>query len=516
MIAITSPGKGTIVDITVERGDIAGSDASAVIVNLFEGVKKPAGATAAVDAALDGAIGQLIADGEIKGKRGEVTLIHTLGKLTAPRVLVAGLGKQDDFNADGARDVTGTALRRARGLGATTVATVAHGAGVGDLDPATCGQAIAEGAIMGLYRFDRHKKPDENKKDIESVAIVEMDGPKLRGLRRGVERGLILGQAANHARDMANEPANLLTPTDMGRRAQQLCKDAGVECQVLLKADMQKMGMGALLGVAAGSVEQPRFIIMRHKGRRGRATAGGIGLLGKGITFDSGGISIKPAAGMEEMKGDMSGGAAVIAAMWALGKLNAPVNVTGIVPTTENMPSGSATKPGDVHTAMNGKTIEVINTDAEGRLVLADAICYAKEQKLSPLIDVATLTGAMQIALGPGATGFMATDDRLAAAITEAGTASGEKMWRFPLLDEYNEALRSNVADIKNIGNRYGGAISAAMFLKFFVEDTPWVHIDMAPTDHVSKDKGAWVKGATGIPARTLVNVALALGRGRR
>jgi leucyl aminopeptidase len=506
------------VDITVERGDIASSAANAVIVNLFEGVKSPAGATAAVDAALDGAVTQLIADGEIKGKRGELTLIHTLGKLATPRVLVVGLGKQDKFNADTIRDVTGTALRRLRGLGATTVATVAHGARLGDLDPAACGQAIAEGAVMGLYRFDRHKKPDENnKKEVESVSVVEFEGSKLRGLRRGAERGVILGQAANHARDMANEPANLLTPTDMARRAQQLAKDAGLECQILLKADMRKMGMGALLGVAAGSVEQPRFIIMRHKGRRGRASGGGgIGLLGKGITFDSGGISIKPAAGMEEMKGDMSGGAAVIAAMWALGKLKAPINVTGIVPSTENMPSGSATKPGDVHTAMNGKTIEVINTDAEGRLILADAICYAKGQKLSPLIDVATLTGAMQIALGPGATGFMATDDRLADAITQAGTAAGEKMWRFPLLDEYRESLRSNVADIKNIGNRYGGAISAAIFLKFFVEDTPWVHIDMAPTDHVTKDAGAWVKGATGIPTRTLVNAALTLGRGRR
>ncbi|MCH8346079.1 MAG: aminopeptidase, partial [Chloroflexi bacterium] len=243
---------------------------------------------------------------------------------------------------------------------------------------------------------------------------------------------------------------------------------------------------------------------------------GTIGLLGKGITFDSGGISIKPAGGMEEMKGDMAGGAAVISAMWVLGKLKAPVNVTAIIPATENMPSGSATKPGDVLRAMNGRTIEVINTDAEGRLILADAICYARQEKLSPIIDVATLTGAMQIALGPGATGFMATDDTLAEAVVKAGEACGERMWRFPLIDEYRESLKSNVADIKNTGSRYGGAISAAKFLHFFAEDSPWVHIDMAPTDHFSKDKGAWVKGASGIPTRTLVELLLSLaGKGK-
>jgi leucyl aminopeptidase len=235
-----------------------------------------------------------------------------------------------------------------------------------------------------------------------------------------------------------------------------------------------------------------------------------LGLLGKGITFDSGGISIKPAAGMEAMKGDMSGGAAVIATMWALGKLKPRINVTAMVPAAENMPSGSATRPGDVVKAMNGKTIEVINTDAEGRLILADAICYAKQEGLSPIVDVATLTGAMQVALGPSATGFFATEDALADQLVAAGEKSGELMWRFPLLHDYKENLRSNVADIKNTGNRFGGAISAAEFMHFFVEDTPWVHIDMAGTDESDKEKGVWVKGSTGIPTRTLINFVLA------
>jgi leucyl aminopeptidase len=236
-----------------------------------------------------------------------------------------------------------------------------------------------------------------------------------------------------------------------------------------------------------------------------------VGLIGKGITFDSGGISIKPAAGMEAMKGDMSGGAAIISAMWAIGKLKPPINVTALIPAAENMPSGSATKPGDIVRAMNGKTIEVINTDAEGRLILADAICYARREKLSPIIDVATLTGAMQIALGPAATGFMATDDSLAQTIIRAGERSGELMWRFPLIDDYAEGMKSDVADIKNTGPRNGGAINAAKFLHFFVEDTPWVHIDMAGTDDAEKDKGVYVKGSTGIPTRTLINAVLEL-----
>jgi leucyl aminopeptidase len=269
------------------------------------------------------------------------------------------------------------------------------------------------------------------------------------------------------------------------------------------------MGMGALMGVGIGSARPPRFIVIKYQGDPG--TKDTLGLLGKGITFDTGGISIKPAAGMEAMKGDMSGAAAVIATTWAVGKLKPKINMTCVVPTAENMPSGTATRPGDVVRAMNGKTIEVINTDAEGRLILADAICWSKEQGLSPLIDVATLTGAMQVALGPGATGFFATTDEIADGITAAGEASGERMWRMPLIDEYREGLKSNVADIKNTGNRFGGAISAANFLHFFVGETPWAHIDMAGTDDSDKEKGVLVKGSTGTPTRTLINYILSL-----
>jgi len=496
-------------EIKVEVGDISQHPARAIVVNLFEGVKRPGGATGAADKALGGAISQLIKEGEIKGKLNELTLIHTLGRLPSSRVLVVGLGKQDAFRLDRVRDITATALRYLRRIGASTVATVVHGAGVGGLDPQQCAQAIAEGAVMGLYRFTRHKKKNEDEREIDALSLVEFDRTKAPALRRGVATGRVLAEAANRARDMANEPANCLTPAIMAEQALAAARDAVLECEVLEREQMQALGMGALLGVAQGSTQPPKFIVLRYRGDRPRKAT--LGLLGKGITFDSGGISIKPSAGMQAMKGDMSGGAAVISAMWAIGKLKPRINVTAVVPATENMPSGSATKPGDVVRAMDGKTIEVINTDAEGRLILADAIAYARQQGLSPIVDVATLTGAMVVAIGKAATGCMANNQELCQKVIAAGEAAGEKFWQFPLYEEYKEHLKSDVADIKNVGKREGGAISAALFLADFVGDTPWVHLDMAGTDSVDRDKGTWAKGATGIPTRTLVNLVLAM-----
>lgn len=497
--------------IKIETGDITRNNSKAIIVNLFEGVTRPGGATGAVDKAMGGAISALIRNGEFKGKRGEIALLHSLGKVRSPRVIVAGLGKQEDFNVNVIRDLMGAALRRARAAKATSVATILHGGGIAGLDPEACAQAIAEGAVLGTYRFRKYKNDgvaNGETDDLQTLTIIEADRAKKDAIRRGVERGEILAQAACHTRDMANEPANALPPAELAERAKALAADAGLQCTVMDEKQLAKLGMGGVLGVGAGSASPPRFIVLKYRGDPRNKQA--LGLLGKGITFDSGGISIKPAAGMEAMKGDMSGAAAVISATWAIGKLKPKINVTCLVPTAENMPSGTATKPGDVLRAMNGKTIEVINTDAEGRLILADAICYARQEGLSPIVDVATLTGAMMIALGPAATGFFATSDELAADLVAAGEASGEKMWRFPLIDEYREGLRSNVADIKNTGPRNGGAINAAEFLRFFAEDSEWAHIDMAGTDESDKDKGVWVKGSTGIPTRTLINFVLA------
>jgi len=491
--------------VRVEQGDISAFQAGAIIVNLFEGITSPGGGTGAVDAALDGAIASVIADGECRGKDGELTLIRTLGKIAAPRVIVAGLGKSEKFTLDKVRSVSAGAARYARRLRCKTVATITHGAGIAGLDPEACAQAVAEGAILGLYRFDRHKKPKEDDVALEDLTIVEFDEGRLDALRKGVERGTILAEAANFARDLANEPSNVLTPSELASRAQAYAQEAGLECEVFDRDWAEGQGMGAFLGVAAGSEQPPKFIVIRYQGGGSKHLA----LVGKGITFDTGGISIKPAAGMEEMKGDMSGGAAVIAAMGAIARLKPSINVTAVVPATENMPSGTATKPGDVLRAMNGKTIEVINTDAEGRLILADGLAYAAKDAPDAIIDIATLTGAISIALGDVAMGGMTNDKALYERVERAAEASGEKVWQLPMYDEYKEQIKSDVADMKNTGGRGAGSITAAFFLKEFVGDVPWVHLDMAGVDFYTKEKGVLVKGASGIPVRTLVHLAL-------
>ena len=496
--------------IRVERGDIGQHKADAIVVNLFEGVTSPGGGTGAVDRALDGAISRVISDGDCRGKDGEVTLIHTLGKVPAPRAVVAGLGKSDKFTLDTVRSVSAGVARYLRRARCETAATITHGAGIAGLDPEACAQAIAEGTLLGIYRFRRHKKPSDDDVELKELVLVEQDESRLEALRRGVERGVALAEAANFARDLANEPSNVLTPTELANRATAWAKDAGLECEVFDKAWMEQQKMGALLGVAQGSEQPPKFIVIRYKG-------GGsihLALVGKGITFDTGGISIKPATGMEEMKGDMSGAAAVIAAIGAIARLKPAINVTAIAPCTENMPSGTAIKPGDVLRAMTGTTIEVLNTDAEGRLILADGLGYAMQsfpegEGPGAIIDVATLTGAISMALGNVAMGAMTNSAPLYQRVQSAAAASGEKVWELPMFDEYKEQIKSDVADIKNTGGRGAGSITAAFFLKEFVGDVPWVHIDMAGVDFYSKEKGVIVKGASGIPVRTLVQLAL-------
>ncbi|MGB2693653.1 MAG: leucyl aminopeptidase [Dehalococcoidia bacterium] len=496
-------------EIRVERGDIGQHQADAIIVNLFEGVTSPGGGTGAVDQALDGAISRVIADGDCRGKDGELTLIHTLGKIAAPRVLVAGLGKADKFTVDKVRTIAANAARFLRRHRCKTIASITHGAGIAGLDPEACAQAIAEGTVLGLYTFRRHKKPPEDAIEVQRLTLVEFDEGRVETLRRGAARGVILAEAANFARDLANEPSNVLTPTELAERARAMAQEYGLECEVFDRAWMEEQGMGGVLGVAKGSQQPPRFIVLRYKG--GGSTH--LALVGKGITFDTGGISIKPAAGMEEMKGDMSGGASVIAAMRAIAQLKPAIDVTGVVPATENMPGGNATKPGDVLRAMNGKTIEVINTDAEGRLILSDALVYAGQQSPAAIIDVATLTGAISIALGNVAVGAMTNNDALLARVRRAAEVAGEKVWQLPMFDEYKEQIKSEVADMKNTGGRGAGSITAAFFLKEFVDDTPWVHLDMAGVDFYEREKGILVKGASGIPVRTLVHLVLDLAQ---
>jgi len=505
-------------DIRVVVGDVTRFRGDALVVNLFEGVKSPGGATGAVDEALSGAIRKLMQAGEATGKWGEQTLVHTLGKLPVQRVLVMGLGKKEEFTLDRVRIVSAEGGRRLRKIGARRIGTIVHGAGThlgahtgtGGFNAAQATQALIEGAVLGLYRFTRYKQgKEDNKKQIDSLTIVERDREKLRAMAEAVRRGRILAEATNAARDLVNEPGNTLTPAELGRRAQAMARVARIRCRVLGPRELRRLGARALLGVARGSQEPPRLIVLDYRG--GRRGGPHLGLVGKGITFDSGGISIKPAENMEAMKGDMAGSAAVLAATRAIALLDLPIHVTAVVPATENLPSGTALKPGDIIKAMSGKTIEVINTDAEGRLVLADALHYARGHKVSHLVDVATLTGACVVALGTINSGAFTNNQALLDKVVAAGKAAGEKIWPLPMDVEYDELIKSDVAEIKNTGGRKGGAITGAKFLQSFVGDTPWVHLDIAGTFEADKEKGYLTKGGTGVMVRTLVNLATEL-----
>ena len=484
-------------------------DADALIVNLFEGVAQPGGAAGVVDRALDGAITQLITAGEIKGKTGELTLVHSLGKIPASRVIVAGLGKESQFNVDAIRRVSAEASRFARSRGARRVATIVHGGGAGGIDAERAAQAITEGAILGLYRFRRHMSKEPENGDVQETLIVERDEAKRSQLEKGCAMGTVVAGAVASARDMINEPANFMTPGTMADIARDLARDGGLGLTVLERAQMRELGMGGLLGVSQGSHQDPKFIVLSYRGDPGSEKA--LGLVGKGITFDSGGISLKPSEDMGDMKGDMAGGATVMAVMRAVGRLKPAVNVTAIVPATENLPGGSALKPGDVITAMSGKTIEIISTDAEGRLVLADALSYAVKNGLAPLVDVATLTGAVRVALGDVTVGLFSNNEEFAGRVMAAAAEAGERMWQMPMFEEYREQNKSDVADIKNTGGRYGGAITAAQFVGEFAGDVPWVHLDIAGTSLTGKEKGHVVKGATGVGVRTLINLVMGL-----
>jgi leucyl aminopeptidase len=496
-------------EIKVTVGDIAQIESDAIVVNLFEGVEQPGGATAAVDKALNGAISSLISRGEIKGKFGEVSIVHTFGKLPARIVAIAGLGKRQDFDVDKIRGVAGEFCRALRKLNCHKVATILHGAGIGGVEPETSAKAIAEGALLGLYSFTKYKEPEYE--DIQEILIIVREKGKVPILESAIDKGKVVAEAANLARDMVNEPANYMTPSQMAEVAKEIAGKYKLECKVFDREDMEAMGMGALLGVAKGSNQPPKLITLAYKGDEHSEKA--LGFLGKGITFDSGGISIKPSEGMDEMKGDMAGAAAVMTALGAIAQLKPKINVTAIIPATENLPSGTALKPGDVLKAMNGKTIEVISTDAEGRLILADALSYAVKQGLSPLIDLATLTGACRVALGLLYSGVFGNDQNLVDKVLKAAERTGERMWQMPMPEEYKEQNKSEIADIKNTGNRYGGAITAALFLAEFVDNTPWVHLDIAGPRLSSKESGYLVKGAAGFGVRTLVELALSEAR---
>ncbi|MHB8945106.1 MAG: leucyl aminopeptidase [Bacillota bacterium] len=491
--------------VTVWHGSIAEVKADAVVVNLFEGVKSPGGATGAVDQALGGAISRLIEAGEVTGKAGQAAVVYTLGRLPARKVVVAGLGASGGFGPEGVRAAAGWAMRAAAKGNARTVATIVHGAGLGGLEPGAAAAATVEGSLLAAYAF-KELKPAEDSGGVEELILVDRDEAKLSQIEAGAQRGEALAGATALARDLVNRPGNLVTPTAMAQTAADIARRGGLTLEVLERADCERLGMGAFVSVAKGSDEPAKLIVLRYQpgGRRSDAP---VALVGKGLTFDSGGISLKPGEGMEGMKSDMAGGAAVLGAMEAVATLKPAVEVIGVIPATENMPSGHASRPGDVVRAMNGKTIEIISTDAEGRMILADAICYAKTQGATKLIDLATLTGACVVALGNVRAGLFSNDDGLAAAVERAAVEAGEKVWRLPVDAEYREQIKSDVAEIKNTGGRPAGAITGALFLAEFAGDTPWVHLDIAGVAMNQRDLAFTPKGATGFGVRTLARL---------
>ena len=521
--------------ISVLNRQIQAATVDAIIVNLFDGVKMPGGATGAVDTALastdgvpgNGAISRLIQLGDFKGKLNELSVIYTNGLIPATRVILVGLGKQNEFDADAARHASATAVRKARDLGCKRVATIAHGAGIGGMNPRESAQATVEGAVMGVYQHLENKSQGKDNKAIDELMLLTADTKQTDQLIAGANAGEIIGNAVNTARTLANRPPNLLYPITFADFAQQMALRVGLRGEIFDEHEISERKMGGIMAVAKGSAQPPRFVVLEHLPKSTNGTSNGaaghesvqpIVLVGKGVTFDTGGISIKPSEGMQAMKGDMAGAAAVIAAMQAIAELNLPRRVIGLVPMVENMPSDRAYRPGDVVTMMSGLTVEIISTDAEGRMILADALHYAKRFIPRGVVDIATLTGACVIALGEGvAAGVFASDDNWAGSLLKSSAATGERIWRMPLYKEYGNSIKSDTGDIKNSGGRYGGVGTSAWFLRRFTEGEdsepayPWAHIDMAAMDTDDKTEGYRIRGGSGYGVRLFVELARSL-----
>lgn len=499
--------------VEVKSGDIAVWADDAIVVNLFEGVRKPGGATGAVDRAMGGAISRLIDTGDFRGKFKEVTILQSDGRVLARRVIIVGLGEKEKFRLDRIREVSGRVALSVRDAGINRFSTIVHGSGFGGSNLAEATEAVTEGALLALYRFTDYKTMNEAKREPEVMTIVTNEKARIGAMRRAAEAGAIVASSANMVRDLVNMPSNDKPPRVLGNLALKVAKEAGFKCRILDAKRIEALGMGGVLAVGRGSDEPPRFLIMEYGGSRAVSP---VVLVGKGVTFDTGGISLKPQEGplgpIWEMRHDMAGMATVLAVMNAVARLKLPIHVIALAPLTENMPSGRAQRPGDILRMYGGKTVEVLSTDAEGRLILADALVYAEKLRPQAIIDVATLTGTAVYALGKRVTPVLGNDPRLIRRIKEAGDRTEERAWELPLFEEYAEQLKSDLADLKNTGGKSAGCITAAMFLRQFVGDRPWAHLDIAGTVWVhggqeSIDKAYMPKGPSGIPARLLIDM---------
>jgi len=491
--------------IEASKGPIEQLDVQAIAVAVFKDEKPNDGFLKKLDELSGGLIKSTIDAEEFAGKEGETAYFHLVGndKLKARRLLLVGVGAAGDYKTSNVSNMAGTAVRALRGKNVKSIAVAPRL----DADHEEAAQVAVQGAFISIFDPDKYRTVDKEEKKVDRVVVV-FEGADEAAIKRGVEKGRIIGESINFTRDLANEPGAYMTPTDMSERARDIANEFGLNIDVLDEARMEQEGMGSLLSVSRGSEQPAKLIILKYvPANFDEDTKGLLAFVGKGVTFDSGGISLKPGENMELMKYDMTGGATVMGAMRAIAQLKPPIPVLGVAPCTENLPSGKATKPGDVVRAMTGKTIEVINTDAEGRLILADAIAYAKKLGATRIIDMATLTGAVSIALGDVNTAVLGTDQPLIDEIISAGHEVGEKFWQLPLDKEYSKQIKSDIADIKNVGGRKAGTITAAAFLKEFADGVAWAHLDIAGTAWGDDAKPYRSKGPTGIAVRTLLKI---------
>ncbi|MEO5511824.1 MAG: leucyl aminopeptidase [Longimicrobiales bacterium] len=495
---------------TIQTTQVRATDLTTplLVLHAFERDKKPVGFLQKVDAMYAGAITRVLESDDFKGKRDETLVLYAPSKDAAiQRVLLVGVGKKQDHTVESVRRGVGTAIRVAERMGITQLAiSVGHVHHLSErMGNYNAGLAAVQAALLAAWDFREYKSKNEDSPPtalVEDITILAFDDVELREYKRAVDYGRITARATNFARELQTQPGNVATPTYLANAAKKMADENGLACTILDLKAIKKEGMKALLAVSQGSEEEPRFIILEHKGG---GDSKPVVLIGKGVTFDSGGVSIKPADRMEEMKYDMSGAAAVIAAMQGIAQLGLKINVVGLIPSTENLPDGKAFKPGDVIGSHLGKTIEIVNTDAEGRLILADALSYARRFDPVAMVDAATLTGAVVIALGFHAIGLMGTDGDLMDEVKVAGVRVGERCWPLPLWDEYRPQIDSTIADMKNSGGRAAGSITAGWFLKEFAGDVPWVHLDIAGTAYKDEAAPYLRKGATGLPTRLFI-----------
>jgi leucyl aminopeptidase len=492
--------------ITLEIKPFATFETDALVSYIFEESEPIQSHLVEIDQSANGLLKKLVKSGELTGKTLEFTLIHAPAGLSAPRLLLVGAGKREQFNGATLRKIAGAATRSLKSKGAKKIAFLVS---ENEADEATA-QAIAEAVITANFETDKYKTDKKPDKNIEAVAIVGFPESGRGAGEAGISKGRVLGEAQNFTRDLVNEPSNKLTPRVLGEKAEAMAREAGLAVEVLDEQRIADLKMGALLSVAQGGPEPPRMIVITYVPTKVNPAAPVIGLVGKAVTFDTGGISIKPADGMEKMKYDMAGGATMLGVMRAIATLKPKVKVICVVPSTENMPGGTAQKPGDIQTSMSGKTIEVLNTDAEGRLILADGITFAKQLGATVLIDAATLTGAIVVALANINVGVFGSDQAFTDKLLASARAAGEKMWQMPMDEEYREFIKGSFADIQNIGSgKGGGSITGAWFIREFAGDTPWIHLDIAGTAWNDDSKPWLAKGPTAVALRTLVHLVM-------